>query len=82
MIRIGNKRIKLRVSKRTRLISHILASAAFIGLFIWGWGLEVKTAITYFVICAAFLVAILCVAAVLAFLMRIIQKSFDSTDEE
>lgn len=82
MLRLGSKSFRIRISKKTRFASHLLASAGFIALFIWGWGLEVGTALAYLIICIAFLVAIIAVAAILGWLMRMIRRSPGASDEE
>ena len=77
MFSFGKKRLRVRISKKTRLVSHILASAAFIALFIWGWDLQVSDAVAYLIISLAFLFAILLTSALLGWLMRIMRSRAD-----
>ena len=75
MLGFGQKRFRVRISKKTRFISHMFASFAFIALFIWGWDLQVGDAVAYLLICVGFLLVIVATAAVLGWLMRIMRTS-------
>ncbi|MDZ7924680.1 MAG: hypothetical protein U5M23_11565 [Marinagarivorans sp.] len=76
-------KFKYRISKKTRFISHLLASACFIGLFIWGWDLPMSEVLAFFIILMVFLVAILAVSALLGFALRLYRakKEQQSIDE-
>ncbi len=75
-------KIKYRISKRTRFISHLLASACFIGLFIWGWDLPVSDVIAFFITLLVFLVGILALSAVLGLLLRIYRAKTEKREED
>lgn len=75
-------KFRLRISKRTRFLSHLMASVAFIGLFIWGWGLSVDEATLYLLICVACVVGLVGVAAILGLLLRLIRSRFEATNED
>lgn len=76
------KKFRLRVSKRTRFLSHILASVAFIGLFIWGWGLSIDDATLYLLISVGCVVSLVGVAAILGLLLRLIRSRFEAHSED
>ena len=75
-------KFRFRFSKKTRFLSHMLASVAFIGLFIWGWDLSVDDAALYLLICVACVLGLVAVAAVLGYLLRLIRARFDATGED
>ena len=54
-----------------------MAGACFIGLAIYSWGLPVKTALSFLIICLGFLVAIVALAAIIALAIRILRRSID-----
>jgi hypothetical protein len=71
-----------RFSKKMRFISHLLASAGFIALFVWGWDLAVSDVIIYGLLCLGFLVLILAVAAILVFIWRLVSCLHSRVKEE
>ena len=75
-------KVRLKFSKRTRFLSHMLASVAFIGLFIWGWDLSPKDAAAYLIISIGCVVALASVAAILGFLLRLFRSRFDPIEED
>lgn len=66
--------IKFRIRKRARLWFNIAASAAFIALAIYGWGLTVETAVGFLVICLGFLVAIIFLGMITGGLLRLLRR--------
>jgi hypothetical protein len=70
--------MRFRIKKRARLLSSMIASAAFIGLAIYGWGLPISTALTFLAICILFLLAIIALALVSGGLLRLARRRRDS----
>lgn len=72
--------IKFRIRSRARLWFNIAASAAFIALAIYGWGLTVETALIFLVICIVFLVAIIALGMAAGWLLRLLRKDGEPDD--
>ena len=75
-------KLNFKISKKTRLYSHILASGCFIALFIWGWDLPLAQAVSFLVIILFFLLAIMLLAAMLGFVLRILRGNSSPIDKE
>lgn len=71
--------LRFRVNKNARMTVSLLASAAFIGLAIWGWGLPVETAIRFFIICLTALVAIVVSAALVGLAVSAIRTRLNKS---
>lgn len=69
--------VRFRIKKRARLLSSMIASAAFIGLAIYGWGLPISTALAFLVICMVFLLGIVALALVSGWLLRLVRQRHD-----
>lgn len=67
--------IKFRIRNRARLWLNIAASGAFIVLAIYGWGLTLEAAISFLVICVAFLVVIIALGMVAGWLIRLLRRN-------
>lgn len=77
-------KFKLRVSKKTRFMGHLFASASFVGLFIWGWDLPVSEAVAYLILLFGFLLGIILLSAVLGLILRVVRGNsivFDDQQE-
>lgn len=66
--------IRFRLKKSSRLAANLTACMAFIALAIWGLGLPVATALGYLVICLAFLVVIVGLAALTGAALRRLRR--------
>ncbi len=75
-------KFKYRISKKTRFMSHLLASACFIALFIWGWDLPMSEALAFFIILIVFLLAILAVSALLGLALRLYRAKQEQQPED
>jgi hypothetical protein len=69
--------IRFRFKKRARLLSSMIASAAFIGLAIYGWGLPISDALAFLVLCVVFLLVIVALALVSGWLLRWVRQRRD-----
>lgn len=69
--------MRFRIKKRARLWGSMTASAAFIGLAIYGWGLSVSTALAFLAICVLFLLGIIAVALISGGLLRLVRRRRD-----
>lgn len=72
--------IKFRLKKRARMTASMLASAAFIGLAVWGWNLPLSTVIAFFVICMVCLGIIVLLAAGVGWLLSRRRRSVADKD--
>jgi len=70
--------MRFRIRKRARLMGSMIASAAFIGLAIYGWGLSVSTALTFLAICVLFLLTIIALAVVSGGILRWVRRRRDN----
>lgn len=75
-------KVKFKVSKKTRFMSHMFASACFIGLFVWGWDLPVSDAIAYLLLSLGLLAIIILISAVLGLALRFVRRTNTTIDEE
>jgi high-affinity Fe2+/Pb2+ permease len=69
--------IRFRIKKRARLWASMTASASFIGLAIYGWGLPISTAAAFLVICVLFLAGIVGLAVLSGWLLRKLRQRQD-----
>ena len=69
--------IKFRINKRARLWTSLAASAAFIALAIYGWELPIATAAAFLAICGFFLVAIIGLAILGGWLLRLVRQRME-----
>ncbi len=58
-------------------MASLIASMAFICLAIWGWGLPVRTALGFLLICLIFLLLIVAFAALLGWLIGKVRRLDD-----
>ena len=63
-------------------MSHMLASACFIGLFVWGWDLPVSDVMAYLLVILGLLFFVIAIAAVLGLVLRFIRRASAPIDEE
>lgn len=75
-------KVKFKISKKTRFMSHMLASVCFIGLFIWGWDLSVSDALAYLLVSLGFLAIIILISAVLGLALRYVRRAKTTVEEE
>lgn len=70
--------MKFKFKKSSRTTAGLLSGACFIFLAIFSWGLPVKTALVFLLLCVASLFVIVCFAAVLGYLIHLARgKSSD-----
>ncbi|HEY7771915.1 MAG TPA: hypothetical protein VIC26_01950 [Marinagarivorans sp.] len=67
-------KLKFRISKKTRFLSHMLACVCFIGLFIWGWDLPVSDVVAYLLVSLGLLLVLISIAAVLGLALRLFRR--------
>jgi hypothetical protein len=75
-------KVKFKISKKTRFMSHMFASACFIGLFIWGWDLSVSDALAYLLVSLGLLGVIIVISAVLGLVLRFARRTTTAAEEE
>lgn len=73
--------MKFRLNKRARINTSLIAGFAFIGLAVYGWGLPIETVLHFFLICMAFLVLIVALAAALGWTLSRLRKRKSVDDE-
>lgn len=69
--------IKFKFKKSARVNAGLLSGAAFIAMAIHSWGLHVSTALIFLAISLGFLLGIVCLAAFVAFLIKLARGSPD-----
>lgn len=57
------------IKKRTRITASLLASACFVALAVWGWGLPLSSVLMFTLILLGFLAVIITLAAAVAWLI-------------
>lgn len=71
---------RFTIKKRARITGSLIASASFIALAVWGWGLSWQSLLSFFLISAVFLIFIVGAAALLGWLLSKRHKPEDEVE--
>jgi predicted lysophospholipase L1 biosynthesis ABC-type transport system permease subunit len=71
--------IRFRIKSRARFMASMCASAAFIGLAIYGWDLPISTAAAFLALCVLFLMGIVGLAVMSGWLLGKLRQRRDDT---